>query len=320
MSNIWDKTIDIKEALVSELISSQFKLKTSVIKSLGEGYDNSAFLVNDKFVFRFVHREQLSPTCMANEITLLPYLFEHLSFPLPNLTMIGQPTATYPFQFAGYEILAGELLTEHQTPLAEDPEFASILGAWLKELHALPILSTHKKLIQGEHDWRLDVSYRTRHMLETITQYRQYFIDAGFEPEILIRKIDFFQDLKVDKSRECYVHGDLYAKHILVKENGLPAGLIDWGDIHIGHPATDLSIGIMIFNETSLKCFLNAYTNYNKEMLDVALFRAFFHPILSLPYFAQIGETTTSNWVKAALDNAIRLIDQKEIIFDENKR
>lgn len=315
MSNIWDKTIDIKEALVSELISSQFKLKASVIKSLGEGYDNSAFLVNDKFVFRFVHREQLSPTCMANEITLLPYLFEHLSFPLPNLSMIGQPTAIYPFQFAGYEILTGELLTEHQAPLVEDPEFATILGAWLKELHALPILSTHESLIQGEHDWRLDVVHRTQRVLETIKQYRQYFIDAGFEPEMLIKKMDFFRDLNVDQSKECYVHGDLYAKHILVKENGLPAGLIDWGDVHIGHPATDLSIGLMIFNETSLKCFFNAYTNYNKDMIDIELFRAFFHPILSLPYFAQIGETTTSNWIKAALDNAIRLIDQKESIF-----
>jgi aminoglycoside phosphotransferase (APT) family kinase protein len=312
VSNIWDKTIDVKEALVSELISSQFELKASVIKSLGEGYDNSAFLVNDKYVFRFPHREQLSPTCMANEITLLPYLLERLSFPLPNLTMIGQPTAIYPFQFAGYEILAGELLTEHQAPLVEDPESATILGAWLKELHALPILNTHKKLIQGEHDWRLDVVYRTQCVIESITQYEQYFIDAGFEPAMLIKTIDFFQDLKIDKSKEGYVHGDLYAKHILVKENGLPAGLIDWGDVHIGHPATDLSIGMMIFNENSLECFFNAYTNYNKDMLDIALFRAFFHPILSLPYFAQIGEITTSNWIKAALDNAIRLIDQKE--------
>ncbi|MFO1259116.1 MAG: hypothetical protein U1E78_11995 [Gammaproteobacteria bacterium] len=74
MSNIWDKTIDINESLVRELIFSQFGLKVYSIEALGEGYDNSAFLINDKFVFRFPHREQLSPTCMANEITILPYL------------------------------------------------------------------------------------------------------------------------------------------------------------------------------------------------------------------------------------------------------
>lgn len=315
MSNIWDKTIDIKESLVRELISSQWALKVNSIQSLGEGYDNSAFLVNDKFVFRFVHREQLSPICMANEITLLPYLFEHLSFPLPNLTMIGHPTATYPFQFAGYEILPGELLTKHQAPLVEDPEFATILGTWLNELHNLPILNTHKILIQGEHDWRLDVAHRTQHVIETITKYKQYFIDAGFEPEMLIKKMDSFKDLEIDQSKKCYVHGDLYAKHILVNENGFPAGLIDWGDLHIGHPATDLSIGMMIFNEVSLESFFNAYTKYNNDMINIALFRALFHPILSLPYFAQIGETTTLHWTKAALDNVIRLMDQKESIF-----
>lgn len=255
MSNIWDKTIDIKESLVRELISSQCALKVHAIELIGEGYDNSAFLVNHKFVFRFVHREQLSPTCMANEITLLPYLFEHLSFPLPHLTLIGHPTATYPFQFAGYEMLAGELLTEHQIPLVENPEFATILGTWLKELHVLPILSAHKNLIQGEHDWRLDVAHRTQRVLETITKYKQYFIDAGFETAMLIEKMNSFQDLDVGCDNECYVHGDLYAKHILVKKNGLPAGLIDWGDVHVGHPATDLSVGMMIFNETSLKCF-----------------------------------------------------------------
>lgn len=315
MSHIWDKTIDIKGSLVRELISSQCALKVNSIESLGEGYDNSAFLVNDTFVFRFVHREQLSPVCMANEITLLPYLFEHLSFPIPNITMVGHPTASYPFQFAGYKILPGELLTAHQAPLVTSAEFARILGTWLSELHTLPVLNTHKNLIQGEHDWRLDVAYRTQRVSETVKKYRQYFIDAGFEPAMLIERMQFFQDLKVAQTKECYVHGDLYAKHILVKKNGLPAGLIDWGDLHIGHPATDFSVGMMIFKETALRCFFDAYVNYDKALIDIALFRAFFHPILSLPYFAKKEETSTLNWTKAALNNVIRLMDQKERFF-----
>ena len=36
------------------------------------------------------------------------------------------------------------------------------------------------------------------------------------------------------------VHGDLYFSHILVNEKGKLAGVIDWGDIHIGDVAIDL--------------------------------------------------------------------------------
>ncbi|MFO1259118.1 MAG: phosphotransferase [Gammaproteobacteria bacterium] len=247
-----------------------------------------------------------------HRILYTTYLAEHLTFPLPKLTMIGHPTATYPFQFAGYIILKGNLLTKHQSPLINAPKFANTLGYWLTELHALPILNEHRNLIQGEHDWRLDVTHRTQRVLETITQYGEYFIEAGFEPTALIKGMGYFQDLDVTGGKECYVHGDLYAKHILVKNNGLPTGLIDWGDVHIGHPATDISVAIMIFNEDSLKCFFNVYQNIDKNTFDIALFRAFFHPVLSLPYFAKIRETTSLKWTKAALDNAIYFMNRKD--------
>ncbi|MCH7839494.1 MAG: phosphotransferase [Planctomycetes bacterium] len=37
------------------------------------------------------------------------------------------------------------------------------------------------------------------------------------------------------------VHRDLYARHMLVDDDGRPCGVIDWGDVHVGDPAIDLS-------------------------------------------------------------------------------
>ena len=37
------------------------------------------------------------------------------------------------------------------------------------------------------------------------------------------------------------VHGDFYSRHVLVDETGGMAGVIDFGDLHVGHPAVDLS-------------------------------------------------------------------------------
>ena len=37
-------------------------------------------------------------------------------------------------------------------------------------------------------------------------------------------------------------HGDLHLRHVLVKENGVVSGIIDWGDCCIGSPGVDLAI------------------------------------------------------------------------------
>src|SRR5207342_2307898 len=38
------------------------------------------------------------------------------------------------------------------------------------------------------------------------------------------------------------VHGDLYARHVLVDDDAAACGVIDWGDIHLGDPAVDLAL------------------------------------------------------------------------------
>ncbi|WP_342745873.1 phosphotransferase [Bacillus oleivorans] len=36
--------------------------------------------------------------------------------------------------------------------------------------------------------------------------------------------------------------GDLHIKNILVNDEAIVCGVIDWGDMNIGHPACDISI------------------------------------------------------------------------------
>ncbi len=133
MSHIWNKTVEIHEAMVSKLLKDQFNLAITSLSVLGEGFDNSAFLVNNQWVFRFPHRKE-AYACMQNEITLLPYHKERLSFTVPDLTYIGKPCEHYPYQFVGYQLLKGKLLA-HKRPLVDRQDFASTLGNRLKELH-----------------------------------------------------------------------------------------------------------------------------------------------------------------------------------------
>ena len=304
MSHIWNKTVEINEAMVSKLLKDQFNLAITSLSVLGEGFDNSAFLVNNQWVFRFPHRKE-ALACMHNEITLLPYYKERLSFAVPDLTYIGTPTEQYPYPFVGYQLLKGKLLTQVQRPLVDSQEFAGTLGTWLKELHQLPVKHQHLQQIQGDQDWRLNIPNRVERVNLTLSQYADHFLAAGLDPAQLLAITEHFDHLHISDEKAVYLHADLYAKHILVDEKGLPSGFIDWGDTHIGHPAIDLSVGIMLFSKKSFPTFLDAYEKWDHELLDIATFRAFCHAVVAYAYFAEIQEYPTMLWTEAAIRNAM---------------
>lgn len=58
MTNLWNKTVDINEHLAKKLIEDQKLLHVSHIQKCDEGWDNTAFLVNQKFIFRFNLKNQ----------------------------------------------------------------------------------------------------------------------------------------------------------------------------------------------------------------------------------------------------------------------
>lgn len=47
-----------------------------------------------------------------------------------------------------------------------------------------------------------------------------------------------------------WLHGDLHSRNVLV-QNGAITGIIDWGDICVGDPATDLASAWVLFPEES---------------------------------------------------------------------
>jgi aminoglycoside phosphotransferase (APT) family kinase protein len=54
-------------------------------------------------------------------------------------------------------------------------------------------------------------------------------------------------------------HGDLHVRHLLVDDTGSATGVIDWGDVCLGDPAVDLSLGYAAFTGPARAAFLSAY-------------------------------------------------------------
>ncbi len=305
MSHAWNASIFIDKKLACTLIENQTSLKVDTISLIGEGWDNLAYLVNNQYVFRFPRRP-MGIDCMQNEIAILPYIAKHVSFPFSYPTCIGHPTKEYPAPFAGYEILKGHPLSENTAELIDEMSFAKKLALWLRELHAISVRLDDYGAIKGDQAWRYDINQRIERVKSCLKQYEDFFINAGFKNEQLLNALDHFQNISFgDIPKTFYCHGDLYSKHILVEHSNKLSGLIDWGDIHIGNPGTDLSIGFMIFSDDALRAFFDSYGTIETVSYNVAFFRSFWHPVILLPYCYEMKEESLKKWTILALNRAL---------------
>ena len=309
MTHRWKQTIDINEQMVRKLLETQHHLSIDTLTLLDEGWDNQVYLINKRLIFRFPRRE-FGVMCMENEIALLPHIATRVSFPLSNPQWIGHASALYPYPFAGYSIIPGKPLCEVATSLVDDSHFALTLAAWLRELHAVMVSHDEAALIKGGQTWRIDIQHRVATGQENINQYEKYFLQAGFEKNLLNDVIEQMRYFKFNDMKKSYLHGDLYSRHIIVNPTGFSlAGLIDWGDIHVGDPGIDLAAG-MIFTESSFNLFLNAYENINDVTFKIMLFHAFFHALSFLPYAYEQNKESLKRWVAMTLFRTIHEINK----------
>jgi aminoglycoside phosphotransferase (APT) family kinase protein len=81
--------------LLKDLIDEQFPaLAPSRVELLGAGWDNWAYSVNDKYVFR-CPRRQLAAALLRNEIQLLPIVAARVPLAVPVPVFVGREDPRY---------------------------------------------------------------------------------------------------------------------------------------------------------------------------------------------------------------------------------
>ena len=279
-----ERTVSCDEARA--LIGEQFpELAAMSVEPFGNGWDNTAYLVGEAYVFRFPRRTVGVPL-IEREIAILPLLAPALPAPIPLPRFAGVPAHDYPWPFAGYAHLAGTSVCGLRQA-AGGLALARDLGGFLRALHAIDPAAAVERGLPSDQLGRLAHHRRFAMARERLTAlHAAELID---DPQLLLDAMSAVAPRPGEGALRI-VHGDLYARHVLVDERGELSGIIDWGDLHLGDPALDLAVADLVLSAEHHPTFFAAYGSMDERTRARARYRAIYHAALVADYGANTND------------------------------
>jgi aminoglycoside phosphotransferase (APT) family kinase protein len=299
MARTWTPEHVVSTGLARRLIHARFPdLRGVEVEPFGAGWDNTAFLAGGRLVFRFPRRA-IAVELIRVEARVLPAIAPALPLAVPVPRRVGEPGLGYPWPFAGYELLPGRPASEVGLDSARREAAAPLLGRFLRTLHDRDTTGLD---LPGDTIHRADMGRRLPDVRARIDQ----LVAGGLvaDPRPLHRLIERLPERPpAAPSRLC--HGDLYARHLLVDDDGLPAGVIDWGDVHLGSPAVDLAICHGFLSPAARPAFLAAYGPVDPDAWAFARLRALHYAVVLMLYGSEAGDRALLDEAAVSLANVL---------------
>lgn len=275
--------------LVRALLRSQCPeyADLSLVKA-ASGWDNEMYRLGDELAVRLPRREIAAPN-ITNEQRWLPGLAPALPIRVPVAIVNGTPEFGYPYRWSVVNWAPGT--TAASSALL--PTNASVIAEFLVALHS--------QVPPGDapiNPWRGG-------LLAERTEAVEERLDIVFQRDSELQ-VTHGDTLKLWKAAShvpidvpaTWIHGDLHPKNLIVDE-GTIVMVIDWGDICVGDPATDLAAAWMLFDAPGIEKFRRSYG----EVSEATWVRAqgwavYFGAVLLVngladdPAFAAVGRRT----------------------------
>lgn len=299
-TNVWDAEWEVNEEQARTLIGRQFpQLSSKQVKRLGWGWDNTVFLIGDEYVFRFPRRT-IAVGSIRMEGKLLPKLEAYMTIPYPKPLFYGEASDEYPAPFLGYTYVPGDFpigLTEERRALS-----AESLAKFLRRLHEFPVQAALKCGVQQDHRNLTDIASRKVKLEGFLSKVVEHL--SPEESGVIEAYISGLQKDRVE-AVNALLHGDLHFKNMLVNENGIVSGIIDWGDLSVGHPACDLSVAYSFLPPYARGVFFETYGGADEETKLLARLIAVYIPILILMQAVDDGNEAIAAEAKSNIMRAL---------------
>jgi aminoglycoside phosphotransferase (APT) family kinase protein len=255
----WSAELVVDEELARCLLAQFPALQVKSLRPFSEGWDYTIWLVDETWTFRFPRREIVVPGA-RREIAVLPELAPLLPIPVPAPVFVGRPADGFPWPFFGSALLPGRELGDAALDDRARVAFGRSLARFLRLLHSADVVYD----LPADGNRRADMSTRVPKTREQLSELEATGIWR--RPASVDRVLHEAEDLAASEV-SAVVHGDLHFRQVLVGEDELPTGVIDWVDVCHSDPAIDLSMLWSYLPPEGREVFLAEYGPVSDEQL-----------------------------------------------------
>lgn len=212
------------------------------------------------WLLRLPRRSDLG-TQIETEKRILKLVQKYLSVQVPDWKIATPELIAYPL-LDGNPALTFDAQTYEVTwnMEQESPLYTPSLARILVELHRIPeqeVIANELKVVKPEN-LRTEIQDRLQLVKSELgistaleNRYRKWLDNDSLWP-------DFTR----------FIHGDLYAGHVLTSKAGNVSGIIDWSTAQVSDIAQDFSGHAAIFGEESLKVLIAEYEKQGGKIWD----------------------------------------------------
>jgi aminoglycoside phosphotransferase (APT) family kinase protein len=288
-----DAEVFVDTAMVRALLSDQFpELAGLPLRVAGEGFDNFLFRLGEDHVVRLPRRARgVEP--LENELRWLAVAASKVTLATPLPVLAGSPCARFawPWMITSWiEGVAGDEVDDDWLR-----ECALPLATFLRELH---VTAPHGAPM---NPWRSVPLAQRACDLELRLEQLGREIDTAHAWSIF----EWAHTSALRHSAPTWLHGDVHPGNLIFREKQL-IGVVDFGDLCAGDPATDLAGGLLTLPYGELATFFDAYGTDD----DATLARTIGWAVLFGTMMVGLGRTSRPRYMRVgqrALDNAARL-------------
>ena len=248
--------VEIDEALVRALLHEQHPdLAGLALREVVGGWDNRMWRLGEELAVR-MPRTPRAPSLLRTEQQWLPVLAPGLPLPVPVPVRVGEPSARFPKTWTVARWVDGE--PADRAPISS-PEAAGTLAGFLRALHrkapgeapANPDRGVPLEGLGYDFDEWLTVVGSS----DVAADVRRAWEQAVAAPA--------WADAPV------WLHGDLHPANVVVSD-GMLSGVLDFGEMCAGDPATDLAAAWLLLPAGAAAPFFAAYASAD----DATILRA----------------------------------------------
>ena len=238
--------VEVSADLVRRLLADQHPdLARLPVEFLANGWDNELYRVGAGLVAR-LPRRALGAQIITNEQRWLPGLAARLPLPIPSPERTGVPACGYPYSWSVVPYLPG-------VPAAQASSFdpaaaAAAVGGFLGALHVPAPADAPANPFRG-----VPLAARASNFAANLA-----LIGGQVDRDAVLRAWVAALTAPGYDGPPVWLHGDLHPANILV-DDGQVSGVIDFGDITAGDPASDLSVAWMLLPADGHAIFWSAY-------------------------------------------------------------